>query len=185
MYSVRPADRDLGQPPAARGDSGDAGLRGNVAREQTLLSVEDHIAPVAEIFRLQAPRNSRLRRSATAAPSNDRAIVLAARGAARWELTADRPKTMVEVRVNRCSPTSSRPTTRPAREPDGRAVTCPRGRPARLHYAIMPNTTTPASQVLARGLEHPGETGGDLYVSYGDVIFRRYIIDPLAEPPMT
>ena len=35
---------------------------------------------------------------------------------------------------------------------------------------------------LARALEADGGDDSDLYVSYGDVIFKRYIIDTLAEP---
>jgi len=35
---------------------------------------------------------------------------------------------------------------------------------------------------LARALEADADDGSDLYVSYGDVIFRRYIVDSLAEP---
>ncbi len=159
-----------------------------LAREQTLLSVEDRIAPVAEIFRLQGASELEAaeERYLPRRERNDRAIVLAAsRGSALGELTADRPKTMVEVRGQ---PLLAHIVT--AYNAAGlKNLTVVRGyRPAAialpgLHYADNAEyEDTGELWSLACGLEHPGETGGDLYVSYGDVIFRRYIIDLLAEP---
>lgn len=71
-----------------------------LAREQTAAAVENEIAPLAEVFRLQgvAELKAAETRFLPRAARGDRAIVLAAsRGIELGKLTEDRPKTMVEV----------------------------------------------------------------------------------------
>ncbi len=71
-----------------------------LAREQNLLAIEDRVVPVAEIFRLQgaAELEAAERRYLPARHAATRAIVLAAsRGAELGELTRERPKALVEV----------------------------------------------------------------------------------------
>jgi phosphoenolpyruvate phosphomutase len=163
-----------------------------LAREGTAAAVENEIAPLAEVFRLQGvdelreaetrflPRGSR----------GDRAIVLAAtRGVELGKLTEDRPKTMVEV--------------------DGQpllahiAATFKTGGVHRLHVvrgykkeamtvgglSYVDNDryeTTGELHSFALGLAavdaSKAEAGeGALYVCYGDVLFRRHALELLVE----
>jgi len=163
-----------------------------LAREESAAAVEDQIAPLAEVFRLQGvdelkqaetrflPRGSR----------GDRALVLAAtRGIELGKLTEDRPKTMVEV--------------------DGQpllahvAATFKAGGVHRLHVvrgyrkeavnlpglAYVDNErheTTGELHSFALGLAaidaaRKAEGEGALYVCYGDVLFRRHVLDLLAD----
>ncbi|MCC7259052.1 MAG: phosphoenolpyruvate mutase [Gammaproteobacteria bacterium] len=160
-----------------------------LAREQNLRSIEDRVAPVKEIFRLQGaselqeaedrylPRQGR----------DARVIVLAAsRGSALGELTADRPKAMVEIRGQ---PLLAHIVA--AYNAAGiKRITVVRGYlPAAidlpgLAYVDNPDYADTGELVsLERALAAPDpDGGGDLYVSYGDVIFKRYLLDTLAEP---
>ncbi len=159
-----------------------------LAREQNLRSIEDRVVPVKEIFRLQGaselqeaedrylPRQGR----------DARVVVLAAsRGSALGELTADRPKAMVEIRGQ---PLLAHIVA--AYNAAGiKRITVVRGYlPAAidlpgLAYVDNPDYADTGELVsLARALAVPDADGGDLYVSYGDVIFKRYLLDTLAEP---
>jgi len=159
-----------------------------LAREQNLRSVEDGVAPVREIFRLQGaselqeaeerylPRQGR----------DSRVVVLAAsRGSALGELTATRPKTMVQVRGQ---PLLAHIIA--AYNAAGiKRITVVRGYLPQaidlpgLGYVDNPDYADTGELIsLARALEADADDGSDLYVSYGDVIFRRYIVDSLAEP---
>jgi len=159
-----------------------------LAREQNLRSVEDGVAPVREIFRLQGaselqeaeerylPRQGR----------DSRVVVLAAsRGSALGELTATRPKTMVQVRGQ---PLLAHIIA--AYNAAGiKRITVVRGYLPQaidlpgLGYVDNPDYAGTGELIsLARALEADADDGSDLYVSYGDVIFRRYIVDSLAEP---
>jgi len=159
-----------------------------LAREQNLRSVEDGVAPVREIFRLQGaselqeaeerylPRQGR----------DSRVVVLAAsRGSALGELTATRPKAMVQVRGQ---PLLAHIIA--AYNAAGiKRITVVRGYLPQaidlpgLGYVDNPDYADTGELIsLARALEADADDGSDLYVSYGDVIFRRYIVDSLAEP---
>jgi len=159
-----------------------------LAREENLQSVEDQVAPVREIFRLQGaselqeaedrylPRQRR----------ESRVVVLAAsRGSALGELTADRPKAMVEIRGQ---PLLSHIVS--AYNSAGiKRITVVRGYlPAAmdlpgLSYVDNEDYADTGELVsLARALSADADDTRDLYVSYGDVIFKRYIVDSLAEP---
>jgi phosphoenolpyruvate phosphomutase len=160
-----------------------------LAREQNLQSIEDRVAPVKEIFRLQgASELQEAEDRYLPRPGNEaRVIVLAAsRGAALGELTADRPKAMVEIRG---LPLLSHIVA--AWNAAGiRRISVVRGYlaatidlPALTYVDNSDYDTTGELASLARALAAEPDDSRDLYVSYGDVIFRRYIVDILAEPP--
>lgn len=159
-----------------------------LAREQNLLSIEDQVAPVKEIFRLQGARELQQaeERYLPRQGQDARVIVLAAsRGAALGELTADRPKAMVEIRGQ---PLLGHIVA--AYNAAGiKRITVVRGYLPQaidlpgLAYVDNPDYADSGELIsLARALDADADDGRDLYVSYGDVIFKRYILDTLAEP---
>ena len=160
----------------------------HLARRQNLLSLEDRIAPVEEIFRLQGA--GELRRAEArylpAARHAPQALVLAAsRGAALGELTRTRPKTMVEI--------AGRPLlghiADAYRAAGIREITVVRGFGrdrvdlAGLVYVDNDDYANSGELVsLERGLAAVEAAGRDLIVSYGDVLFNRYILQILDVP---
>jgi phosphoenolpyruvate phosphomutase len=158
-----------------------------LAAEQSLLSIEDDIASVKEIFRLQGA--SELQdaedRYLPKRDQRSRAIILAAsRGAALGELTANRPKAMVEVRGQ---PLLSHIVSA-YNAADIKDIQVVRGYlpeafdlPA-LAYVDNPDYADSGELLsLKCALDAADDDSADLYVSFGDVIFRRYIVDNLAE----
>ena len=159
-----------------------------LAAEQNLLSVEEDVAPVAEIFRLQGASELQEaeKRYLPKKGPEARAIILAAsRGTALGDLTQSRPKTMVEVRGQ---PLLGHIVS--AYNALGiKNITVVRGYLAEtvdlpaLNYVDNPDYADTSELLsLARALEADADDSCDLYVSYGDVIFKRYILDSLAEP---
>jgi phosphoenolpyruvate phosphomutase len=158
-----------------------------LAAEQSLMSVEDHIASVKEIFRLQGA--SELQDAEERYLPKDggsiRAVILAAsRGSALGELTANRPKTMVEIGgqsllghiVDAYNKAGVKDIT-VVRGYLADAVDLPS-----LDYVDNPDYAESGELVsLAHALEANPDNDADLFVSYGDVIFRRYILDSMAE----
>ncbi|MFQ5634588.1 MAG: phosphoenolpyruvate mutase [Gammaproteobacteria bacterium] len=159
-----------------------------LAKEQTLMSVEDGVAPVEEIFRLQGASELQdaEHRYLPKPEQKSRAIILAAsRGAALGELTVSRPKAMVEVRGQ---PLLGHIVA--AYNAGGvKDITVVRGYlpeafdlPA-LKYVDNPDyADTNELLSLKCALDAGGDDDADLYVSFGDVIFKRYLVDSLAEP---
>jgi phosphoenolpyruvate phosphomutase len=159
-----------------------------LAREQNPQSIEDRIAPVKEIFRLQGASELQQaeERYLPRHGQEARVIVLAAsRGSALGELTADRPKAMVEVRgqpllahiVNAYNSAGIKRIT-VVRGYLPAAIDLPG-----LAYVDNPDYADTGELVsLARALEADGDQTSDVYVSFGDVIFKRYLLDSLAEP---
>ena len=158
-----------------------------LATEQSLLSIEDDIASVKEIFRLQGA--SELQdaedRYLPKRDQRSRAIILAAsRGAALGELTANRPKAMVEVRGQ---PLLGHIVSA-YNAADIKDIQVVRGYlpeafdlPA-LAYVDNPDYADSGELLsLKCALDAADDDSADLYVSFGDVIFRRYIVDNLAE----
>jgi phosphoenolpyruvate phosphomutase len=153
--------------------------------DRSLLGVEDAIVPIGEVFRLQgedeleAQEGRYLPRTAAA-----QAIILAAsRGSELGELTIDRPKTMV--------PVGGVPLLQRIVDSYRRAgvqrVTVVRGYAAAavdvpgVGYADNPDWDAGGELAsLARGLA-AADDEDDLLVSYGDVLFKRYIIDQLLD----
>jgi phosphoenolpyruvate phosphomutase len=158
-----------------------------LAAEQSLMPVEDNIASVKEIFRLQGA--SELQDAEERyLPKDDgaiRAVILAAsRGSALGELTANRPKTMVEIGgqsllghiVDAYNKAGVKDIT-VVRGYLADAVDLPS-----LDYVDNPDYAESGELVsLAHALEANPDNDADLFVSYGDVIFRRYILDSMAE----
>jgi phosphoenolpyruvate phosphomutase len=156
-------------------------------REESAAAVENEIAPLSEVFRLQgvAELKSAETKFLPRTGRGERAVVLAAsRGAELGKLTEDRPKTMVDVGgqpllahivstfksagVHRIS------VVRGYRK---EAVTLP-------GVAYVDNDkpeTTGELHSLALALRTIERPEGSLYVSYGDVLFRRHALELLAE----
>ncbi len=157
-------------------------------REQSLQSVEDRVAPVKEIFRLQGASELQAaeERYLPKQAQRSSAIILAAsRGTALGDLTRTRPKAMVEVR--------GKPLL-------GHIVSSYHGAGIKqihvvtgfgadgfdlpsLNYIHNPDYAETGELVsLHCALDEIKDDEFDLYLSFGDVIFKRYIVDGLAEP---
>jgi phosphoenolpyruvate phosphomutase len=154
--------------------------------DRSVIAIEDAIVPLGDVFRLQgedelaAEEGRYLPRPGTAA----QAIILAAsRGSELGELTATRPKAMV--------PVAGVPLLQRIVDTYRRAgvsqLTVVRGYAAAA--VDLPGVTyadNPAWQQagelssLAGGLG-ACEDDGDLIVSYGDVLFKRYIVEQLLD----
>jgi phosphoenolpyruvate phosphomutase len=158
-----------------------------IAREQNLRSVEDRIAPVKELFRLQgAPElQDAEERYLPKESARARALILAAsRGMELGELTEQRPKTMVKVRGR---PLLSHIVA--AYNAAGiKRIAVVRG--YRAEAVDLPSLTyadnagfADSGELLSleRGLAADADDSMDLFVSYGDVIFNHYILGALAE----
>ncbi|MEC9376091.1 MAG: phosphoenolpyruvate mutase [Pseudomonadota bacterium] len=158
-----------------------------LADNQSLIGIEDSIAPVKEIFRLQGASELQAAEDLYLPhrEASERAIVLAAsRGSALGELTAEIPKTMLGIQ----------------------------GRPILGHIVAAYNAVGikkisvvrgyAAEKINLSGLEYIDnddyeDTGellslqcalksnpddeSDLYISFGDVIFKRFILDSMSE----
>ncbi|GIX28227.1 MAG: hypothetical protein KatS3mg123_2108 [Burkholderiales bacterium] len=161
-----------------------------VARElhatETLVNVEDRIAPVREIFRLQRADELLAAERQYAAPRErtTTAVVLAAsRGEGLHELTEDRPKAML--------PVAGRPLLRRLVDEFKKqgidAVTVVAGYQARSidlpGIEVVENPGHAESGELASLACARGAIGEDTVVSYGDLLFRSYILRDLLETP--
>jgi phosphoenolpyruvate phosphomutase len=154
---------------------------------QTLCSIEDNIAPVGEIFRLQGA--SELKQAEKHYLSTDqqdaRAIVLAAsRGTELGDLTEDKPKAMIPVRgkpllshiVSSYNAVGlKRISVVTGYRSDAFTLTG-------LTYVENPDfSDTGELNSLALALDADPDNDSDLYISYGDVLFKQYILDILSE----
>ena len=158
-----------------------------IHRDQNLQSVEDRIAPVKELFRLQGASELQEaeERYLPRQQVRSRAVILAAsRGSALGELTESRPKTMVKVRGK---PLLSHIVA--AYNAAGiKRINVVRGYlPEAVDLPALGYTDNPDHEStselwsLALALAADPDDGMDLYVSYGDVIFNRYILDALRD----
>ena len=152
--------------------------------EESVVDLEDRIATVKDIFQLAG--NDELKDAEDRYLSTDddapRGIVLAAtRGGALGPLTEDKPKCMVEIQGQPLL----RRLTRSLRQSGVRDVAVVRG------YAKdavdLPNLTyidndafetTGEAASLATAIDR---LTGDTVIAYGDILFRRYILDALVE----
>lgn len=152
--------------------------------EESVVGLEDRIATVKDIFQLAG--NDELKDAEDRyLPTDDdapRGIVLAAtRGGALGPLTEDKPKCMVEIQGQPLL----RRLTRSLRQSGVRDVAVVRG------YAKdavdLPNLTyidndafetTGEAASLATAIDR---LTGDTVIAYGDILFRRYILDALVE----
>ena len=152
--------------------------------EESVVGLEDGIASVKDIFDLAG--NAELKDAEDRyLPHEDdapRAIVLAAtRGSALGPLTEDRPKCMVEVQGQPLL----RRLTRSLRRTGIRDIAVVRGYAkdavdlANLTYIDNDAfETTGEAASLACALDR---LEGDTVLAYGDILFRRYILDALLE----
>lgn len=154
-----------------------------IRAEGHLLGVEHAIAPVSEVFRLQgAEELDTAERLYLPKRDSAHAVVLAAaRGRELGDLTAKEPKAMLLV------------GTKPIlahiadayRKAGVRDITVVRGfgrdrvNVAGLHYVDNPDFEETGEVVsLSAALE---AVEGEMLVSYGDVLFRRHVLDMLAD----
>ncbi|EAR21019.1 phosphoenolpyruvate phosphomutase [Nitrococcus mobilis Nb-231] len=155
-----------------------------IYRDQSLLEVEDTIAPMDEIFRLQGAEELRAaeRRYSKSPRAETAAIVLGAtRGKGLGDLTADRPKMMVNV--------AGRPLLR-------RLVDEFRRQRIRRIVAVVGYHSETVDVPGINRIENPAfETSGELaslacalpaftdklVICYGDLLFRRYILQDLLD----
>jgi phosphoenolpyruvate phosphomutase len=157
--------------------------------EESLMAIEDSIAPVKEIFRLQgaAELQEAEKRYLPKRGKAVRAVILAAsRGKELGELTEKRPKAMV--------PVSGQPLL--AHVVDGynsvgvKDITVVRGYAketvnlSNIDYADNDNFESTGELVsLSCALKSLAseDTGKELVVSYGDVLFKKHILQLLLE----
>jgi phosphoenolpyruvate phosphomutase len=162
-------------------------VAGTIVKAESLMGVEDSVASVAEIFRLQGEKEleEAERRYLPERGAGIQAIVLAAaRGKELGELTARRPKAMVEI----------------AGEPllehivDGynavgiKDITVVRGYHKETvdlpGLRLVDNNeyeTTGEVYSLSKALQAMDSGEKDTVISYGDVLFKRYILEMLLE----
>ncbi len=156
-----------------------------IAQSESLIDVEDRITSVREIFRLTG--NDELEEASRRylpLSRNIRGVVLAAsRGAALGDVTASRPKCLADIR--------GKTLLQRLLETLGAGgihdVTVVRGYASE---AIIPNgfdvvdnadfAETGEAASLACALPH---LHGEVVISYGDVLFRRYVLDGLLDSP--
>ena len=158
-----------------------------LAREQSLTAVEDRVATVKEIFRLQGAselQQAEERYLPKQAASSKVIVLAASRGSDLGELTESKPKAMVDIR--------GRPLLAhilSAYNAVGiRDITVVRGYLAETIDLEGPTYVDNAEYAssgelisLSHALEQDADNDRDLFVSFGDVIFKRYIVESLAE----
>jgi phosphoenolpyruvate phosphomutase len=162
-------------------------------REETAVAVENEIAPLAEVLRLQGVDELRAAeaRLLPRAGRGDRAVVLAAsRGVELGKLTEDRPKTMVEVdgqpllaHVVSAFKSAGVHRIHVVRGYRKEAVSLPGLRYVdndRFEETGELHSLALALDALERPSEQAGHMGA-LFVCYGDVLFRRHALELLVE----
>jgi phosphoenolpyruvate phosphomutase len=154
---------------------------------QTLQSIEDSIVPVSEIFRLQgaAELKQAEERYLHSADTKTRAIVLAAsRGTELGDVTESRPKAMVTLKDK---PLLSHIISgyNAVGLKDITVVTGYRSDTFDLtgikYVENEDYADTSELASLALALEADQNNDCDLYISFGDVLFKKYILSLLAE----
>ena len=157
-----------------------------IHREESLSGVEGEIVSVHDVFELAG--NDELaaaeRRYLPSALPERRAVLIAAsRGEALGELTADRPKCMIDVRGQPLL----RRLVAALKEGGVRDVTVVRG--YKKDKINLPSIRTVDNDLfaatgeaasLACAVEH---IRGECIVAYGDILFRRHLLDRLLEEP--
>ncbi len=155
-----------------------------IFEEQTLVGVEEHIAQVKDLFELSGQRELAEAERRYLKPAGEalHAVVLAAsRGAALGVLTEDRPKCMIDIRGQ---PLLHRLVST-LKGSGVTEVTVVRGyRKDAIDLASIKTidndayATTGEAASLACAYE---ALDGPCLVSYGDILFRRYILKTLLE----
>jgi phosphoenolpyruvate phosphomutase len=158
-----------------------------IYREESLVSVEDRIAPVKEIFRLQGASELQdaEERYLPQRSEDARVIVLAAsRGTDLGELTENRPKTMVEVQgkalLSRIVGAYNAAGIK--RIQVVRGYCADQVNLQGVSYADnADHEETGELMSLKCALDADPDNSRDIYISFGDVLFNRFILDNMAE----
>ena len=169
-------------------------LRGSIAamrkisetifQDQHLQGVEETVVPVAEVFRLQGADElaEAEKRYLPAAASNTKAIILAfTRGDEMGELTADRPKAMVEVGGQPLLSHISE-SMRSAGVRDLNIVRGYCGDIVNVDGANLYESPTVAHHAEVHALSSALEAiEGNVIICYGDVLFKKFIVTQLLD----
>lgn len=151
--------------------------------EQTLIGVEDRIASVSDVFALQGdPELRQAEKRYLPTTETARAIVLAAsQGSALGELTAEKPKCMVDIRGK---PLLVR-LVDSLREGGVGQVTVVRGyRKDAITVAgvrFADNDAYAESGEVASVACAKNALKGPVLIVYGDILFRRFVLDGLMQ----
>lgn len=154
-----------------------------IFRDQSLLEVEEKIAPVAEVFRIQGEFEL-AEAEKKYLPEKDAfgAVILAAsRGKELGELTADIPKCMVSIAgeplLGRIADTYRQSGVREISVVTGYAA----------HRVDVPgikyfeNTEFAETGEIFSLYQAQSQIAGNLIISYGDVLFRKFILHELLD----
>ncbi len=155
-----------------------------IHRDQSLAGVEDRIVSVQDVFDLAGnPELAEAEdRYLPSGQSQTRAIILAAsRGAELGEVTADRPKCMVDIR--------GRPLlhhlTSALNEGGIRDITVVRGYQKEMvnlpSLNLIDNDAFETTGEAATLACAAGQLEGPCLIAYGDILFRRHVLDQLLE----
>ena len=154
--------------------------------EEGLGAVEGQVAPVREVFALAGNaelEEAERRYLAPPSPAPRAVIIAASRGAALGPLTADRPKCMIDVRGQPLL----RRLVATLREGGVREATVVRG--YRKGAIDLPGLDTVDNDAYAETGEAASlacaadRLAGPCVVSYGDILFRRHVLDTLLATP--
>lgn len=156
-----------------------------IFEEQTLMNVEDKIVPVAELFRLQNDKELEMAEKlylSVADADKPRAIFLAAsRGADLKELTEDRPKVLIDINGMPLIEQSIN-SFYDHEIKDISIVTGYKKEAFKfqnikyVHNENWENTSELSSLLLAKK-----EIVDNCIISYGDILYRKYILSRLLE----
>jgi phosphoenolpyruvate phosphomutase len=155
----------------------------NIFESQSLVEVEDRVAPLAEVFRLQGEHEleEAEKRYLPVSAQSTRALILAAsRGKQLGELTSQRPVCMVEVNG---VPILGH-ILRTYRAAGIRDIAVVRGYHKEMVHAenvkFFDDEAEPQSQASALHQALPALDGPCL-ISFGDVLFKKYIAQELMD----
>ena len=156
-----------------------------IAQSESLMDVEDRITSVREIFRLTG--NDELEEASLRylpQSRNIHGVVLAAsRGAALGEVTASRPKCLVDIRgktlLHRLLDTLGQAGVRDVTVVRGYA----REAIVANGFGVVDNLAFAETGEAASLACAMPRLSGELVVSYGDVLFKRYILEGLVASP--
>ncbi len=153
-----------------------------IFRDQSLMAIEDRVAPLAEVFRLQGAEELAEAERRYLPGSPVRAVILgAARGPEFGEVTRDRPKCMV--------PLAGEPIlshiVRTYRAAGIRDLAVVRGYRREVidldgleYFDNEEPETTHEAYSLSRAIP---ALEGPVLISYGDVLFRKYVVQQLMD----
>jgi phosphoenolpyruvate phosphomutase len=155
--------------------------------QENILSIEDKIVPVSEVFRLQGAADLQDAEQRYLPKSTERAsaiILAASRGDELGELTNDKPKTMVPIRglpilahIMDAYNTVGIKDISVVRGYKKEAVNLP-------HLTYVGNDDFAATgelDSLLKALKAKGQHDHDIIISYGDVLFNSYIPQALLQ----